>query len=335
MPVAEKPLPSYPSEEDFLQVPEYDAYEDIVMQGRVASASPSPLIRILQDPSLLSRRRSKEKIEDSKAEISKKDRARKASRSPRREHRSQVVVALAIAEEERQASHLKSLLRTSTDRLETEMRNSRDAKMHAEFCELREKDALTRANRAETERESMRVDKNKAERAANEYLGELQLVQLELKRMRAELEETKRELEQAEKRERRSTEALREEQDLSTQAMIQHMARENAYRAALQTYLEGGREEGYQEGYDVGYEDGRKAGVKEGRMKGRKEGLKEGIEQGRAEERKNAMDALDEFLKKEDSASERTRRWAQSIYKPEGSVSSIHISDSGSVIREW
>ncbi|PPQ63496.1 hypothetical protein CVT24_005153 [Panaeolus cyanescens] len=313
MPVAEKPLPTGPSEQDLLQVPEYDAFNDIVSLGRAASASPSPLLRVLQDPSLLSRR-SKEKIDGSKGDSLKKERARKASRSPRREHRSQVVAALAIAEEERQASHLKTLLRTSTDRLETEMRNAQDAKMHAEFCEIREKDAL-------------------AQRAANQYLGELQLAQLELRRMQTEMEETQRELEEAQKRERRATEALREEQDLSTHAMIQHMARENGYRAALKSYLEGGREQGYEEGYNIGYEDGRKAGIKEGRTKGRKEGLIEGIEQGRAEERKKAIEALDRFLE-DDTNKDRTRRWAQSIYNNSDSVSSIHISDSGSV-RCW
>ncbi|KAJ3486757.1 hypothetical protein NLJ89_g11783 [Agrocybe chaxingu] len=106
--------------------------------------------------------------------------------------------------------------------------------------------------------------------------------------------------------------------------------RENEIQATVDRWYNAGREEGYDEGSVEGFEDGRKAGLKEGLKKGRKQGLKEGFEEGQREERRNAAEKLDKYLATAET--ERTRRWAQSIYKGAGcSETTLGPSDSESV----
>ena len=133
----------------------------LIAQMRDATYSPSPLLNILHDPTLLS----------AGSTDSLRGGSRRPSRSPgrRREHRTPIVAAAALAEEERQANHLKSLLRVSGDRLEYEMRRADEAVARADFAERQEREALRRARAAEAENERIQAESVHLERDMRNY----------------------------------------------------------------------------------------------------------------------------------------------------------------------
>ncbi|KDR75796.1 hypothetical protein GALMADRAFT_226445 [Galerina marginata CBS 339.88] len=322
MPAENKPLP--PIEDEVVDY--LSPNIDLVAQVREATYSPSPLIRILQDPSILP---------TESADNGKKER-RRPSRSPRRrEHRSPMVAAIAIAEEERQAKHLKALLRSSGDRLEHEMRRADDATARAEWAERREREALERTKAAEAAKQEMHIESMRLERDIRNYQLQLEAAQIETRRLQDDLADARREVEELDRAEAKAQQSLHKYRVAMHDSETQMQERTAEIYRMADNYYEDGREDGYDEGYDKGYEDGRKTGVREGVKKGRNEGVKEGREQGRQEERRNALEAFDKFLAQDndDHHSEKTRRWAQSIYRAEvdsGYSESLDPSDSGS-----
>ncbi|KAF8161185.1 hypothetical protein B0H34DRAFT_699808 [Crassisporium funariophilum] len=311
--------PRYGSDDDYLEVPSADY--DMLAQVREATDSPSPLIRILQDPHILPTR-SNNNV--------KKER-RRPSRSPHREHKSDVVIALALAEEERQANHLKALLRSSADRLEYEIRRADEATARADFSERREREAVARATSAEAAKEEKRTESIQAEKDTRSYQVQLEVAQREVRRLQMDMQGIQREMEELQESEGRTQSALQKYQVALHEHQIEMRRRDVQTQEFLNNWFKEGKEEGYDEGYEVGLKDGRRAGVKEGLKKGRKEGIEEGREQGRNEERRSALEAFDKFLSEETNdgeRSERTRRWAQSVYNPEGCSSPTEISCS-------
>ncbi|KAF8967848.1 hypothetical protein BDZ97DRAFT_1916433 [Flammula alnicola] len=323
MPVEDKPLPPIEYEAtDFLS-----SGDDLMAQMREATYSPSPLLRILNDPTLLS---------SESAEDLRRNR-RRPSRSPgrRREHRSPLVAAIAIAEEERQANHLKALLRSSGDRLEYEMRRADDATARASFAERQESEALARAKAAEAENERMEIESMRLERDSRNYQIQLEASQRETRRLQDDMHDIRREMEDLQNSEAKAHESVRKYQLALHELQIQMRNREVQIQGVVDRCYEDGREDGYDEGYEKGYDDGRKSGLKEGLKKGRKEGVKEGREEGRNGERRNAIEAFEKFLSEDmddDRRSERTRRWAQSIYMADDYSESLGPMDSGSVL---
>jgi hypothetical protein len=269
---------------------------DLISQMRDATYSPSPLLRVLHDPTLLS---------SGSTENLRKD-GRRPSRSPgrRREHRSPYLAVAAIAEEQRQANHLKSLLHTSGDRLEQEMHRADEAVARADFAERQEREALVRAKVAEAERERQENESIRLERDMREYQIRLEASQREAKWLQDDARSMKRELQELQDSEAKAQELIRKHQTALREYEIQGKERESQIKVLVDRWYENGREDGHDEGYEIGFRDGRKLGVKEGLKKGRKEGVKEGWEQGRNEERRNAIEAFDRFLS-EDSNDER------------------------------
>lgn len=232
---------------------------DLMAQVHQATYSPSPSRRILEDPSLVL-------VEPSERSKEKSTHSRK-SRSPKRraEHRSLVVAAFAIAEEERQGKHLKSLLRTSAERLEQEMRRTAEATMRADFAERREQEALQRANDAEANNERLQQEITSLERDMRRYQMQLEASELSTKELREDLADTRQELREMERGERKAQEKVQR-----YHLIIQDYEREQGrIQGVADDSYEDGREDGYKEGYDVGFEDGRKAGIREGLKQGR------------------------------------------------------------------
>uniref|UniRef100_A0A8H8CPU6 Uncharacterized protein n=1 Tax=Psilocybe cubensis TaxID=181762 RepID=A0A8H8CPU6_PSICU len=283
---------------------------DIIAQAREATLSPSPLMRILHDPSL---------IPSGSVENLKKGHKR-PSRSPRRrEHRAPVVAAIAIAEEERHAKHLKGLLRASSDQLERETRRADDAMVRAEFAERGERDARIRAEVAEAARNALEDERMRLENDARDYQMQMEASQRVARQLEEDLANARREIEELEYSERKAQEALRR-----YQVILHDMEQQITLRAAeAQKMIDECYEDGREEGYEDGYQDGLESGRKEGWKKGKKEGQRQGREQGRRAERRNALEAFDKFLVEEtndgdeEHRRERTRRWAESIYKAE------------------
>lgn len=149
----------------------------IVSQIREATFSPSPLIRILHDPTILP-------PDSSDYQRSRRDRNHNSSH---RRRRTEVIAALAIAEEEKQSRQLKSLLRMSGERLEYEIKRADAATVRADMAERQEKIYRAKARTAEAEKEEIGRMCNELERELRNYQVELEESQRELKMLLANL----------------------------------------------------------------------------------------------------------------------------------------------------
>lgn len=259
---------------------------DVMAQAREATYSPSPLLRILQDPSLMP---------SGSTENLRKGHKRPSHSPRRREHRTPIVTAIAIAEEERHGKHLKALLRSSSDHLEHEIRRANDATVRADFAERREREALARAEDAEIARDTLQDERMHLEKDTREYQMQMEASQREKRQLEEDLTDARREMEELEYSERKAQETVRKYQTMMNSMEKQIRVRATEVQKVVDQCYEDGREDGYEDGY----RDGREAGLKEGLKKGRKEGLRQGREQGRRTERWNAMEAFDKFLVEE------------------------------------
>ncbi|KAF9566676.1 hypothetical protein CPC08DRAFT_733402 [Agrocybe pediades] len=162
-------------------------------------------------------------------------------------------------EEERQAQHLKHLLRVSADRLEQEMRRADDANLKAQFLELREQEVLSRVKAVEKLNLELREEVLRLERDTREAQMSLEASQREMRRLHEDVEEARMELEATQHSERKAQEQL--QQYKAAVRNLEEQARDrlaDMQRALDQCYNDG-REDGYDEGYDAGYEEGRRA----------------------------------------------------------------------------
>ncbi|CAA7259110.1 unnamed protein product [Cyclocybe aegerita] len=323
MPTEDKPLPSI-QVDDGMQTTTFLSPHDIVAQVREATYSPSPLLRILQDPSLQP---------SEPGEKERKEKRRRPSRSPRREHRAEMVAAIAIAEEERETKRLKALLRVSGDRLEHEIRRADDALARLEASERNERELEARIRRLEAENDELHRHTVRAERDARDYQTQLEVAQREVLRLQDDLVGARREMDELQYSESKALASAKKYQMTVHSLELYGKQRENEIQAAVDRWYNTGRDDGYEEGHAEGYDEGRKAGLKEGLKKGRKQGLKEGFEEGQREEWRNAAERFDKYLATAGNVgSERTRRWAQSIYRGPGcSETTLGPSDSESV----
>jgi len=294
---------------------------DFIAQLREATNSPSTITRLLQDPTLLSQE---------SAENLKERKLKSRSRSRQKEHRSPLVAAIAIAEEEKRAKQLKSLLRESGELLEYEMRRAEEAMARADFAERREREALARAKAAEDARFEMENEALRVERELRHHQIELEGSQRETARLKEDIHDMQREMEELQDAESGAQRSLRGYELAWKEMEIQT----SEYAIEVQAIVDKSYKDGREDGYEDGYEDGHKAGVREGVKKGRKEGLREGREQGRIEEKRNALEAFDHFLAEDSNdgkRSPRIRRWAQSVYRADGDSETLGPQDSGSV----
>lgn len=250
------------------------------------------MIRILHDPSVLPPDYGKTRRDE---------RQNRTVRTARR-GRTEVVAALAIAEEEKQSRQLKSLLRSSGERLEYEIRRAEAATQRGEIAERQEKTYLARALSAETEKEEVRKICNSLERDMRNYQIQLEAAQRELDHLLMDLGEKKREMEELQDGEAKAQGEARK----CRSGMNELQARLEKQNVEVQTVAQ----EWYESGREAGYEEGYNAGRKEGVKKGRREGLAEG----KHEERRNAMEDLAKDTIESQGKVDRIRRWAQSIY---------------------
>ncbi|TFK44799.1 hypothetical protein BDQ12DRAFT_717948 [Crucibulum laeve] len=282
---------------------------DVLSKVREATNSPSPLARLLQEPAVL---------ESLSRGQHKKKEGKRSSRSPHREHRSPFIMALAIAEEERQATHLKALLGNTADRLEYEIHRAEEASGRAQYAERRATEASGRANAAETAKREAEAEAVRREHEAKRYQMQLEGVERELKRVKDEMRRLEKRNVELEESLEQTKEACRKYKTALRDHQIREENREENRQLRMESCFNDGRNEGWDSGYAEGYEEGREDGFEEGLRKGRKEGLREGRERGRNEERKNALEAFDRFLAEETNGHDNNRRrWAQSIYHPD------------------
>ncbi|KAI0790837.1 hypothetical protein C8Q75DRAFT_806216 [Abortiporus biennis] len=300
---------------------------------REATDSPTPLTEFLQDPftlrTLIHHKKSRRgSASGSRERSASKDLARKREKGKDSDTTSLLTVVLA--EEERQANHLKVLLRSASERLENEMRRAELAERRAFTAESHSREAATRLSNAENARHQAELDSahSREEIARHKTLAESK--DRELRKAQAEiqkLDRTKNDLEhslsEAKESARNAKQTLREwqaredgvEEGRRLEIIRRYNdGREDGYEDGRGEGYETGRNEGYEEGHSVGYEQGRNegynagrlAGFEEGKNIGWSEGYEEGLEQGRKEEREQALRAFDKFMDSEFEKPSRT-----------------------------
>lgn len=306
-------------------------------QVREAWYTPSPLVEILQDPYLskqlttprrASRRPSTSTLERSQSRSRKDDRSDAPS-----------VLNIVLAEEERQVNHLKSLLRSAGDRLETEIRRADQVESRAQFAESRTMELQIRLSTAETARHQSELDAARAKEEVRRHQMQLEMSERELQRVRSSVTNLTRQKEDAEREANKAREQSRDYLQKIREYEAREDGREEGRRIGQRKGYNAGWEEcwpvAHAEGHGIGYEKGRSEGYAEGHAKGHKagrgagheatrkraktEGYNEGVERGRKVERERALDAFDKLLADEvdeDSVPrDRTELWVRESLK--------------------
>jgi hypothetical protein len=264
---------------------------DVIERVREAITSPTPLTQLLQDP---------EVIQTLAGSKHKKNRGGHSG-SPHREHRSSPsIMSLVLVEEERQACHLKDVLRSTGDRLEYEIRRADDAVGRAEYAEMRAKDVFTRVAAMEAALHNAEVQSVRSGEELRKYQMQSQVMERELRRVQADVVRLEKQKAEAEKSAGKARDATRQYQMI----LREYQAREEGQHMGVQKWFDQGRDQGWEEGHPEGFEEGKISGFEEGIRVGRKEGLRAGKERGRYEERRNALDAFDRYLDEEIGADE-------------------------------
>lgn len=280
-------------------------HADIIAQIREATSAPSPLTGYLRDPAVIS-------AIDS-PEGSRPHRQRHSSSSTRsREPRSSSILGLVLAEEEKQAHKLKSLLRSSGDRLDREIRRANQAVARAELAESRAQELTARVSKAESGKYVVELEAARAKEEIKRYQLQIENLERDVKRLQADVTLLEKQRNEADESAARARDTARKFQMELRNVQARHVGREEGLRYGMHKWFktgqieghdvghaegyEAGRNEGYDEGREQGFTEGQGIGLKQGRKIGRQEGFDEGLEQGRREERQHALQAFDAFF---------------------------------------
>ncbi|EGO00008.1 hypothetical protein SERLA73DRAFT_52686 [Serpula lacrymans var. lacrymans S7.3] len=213
-------------------------------------------------------------------------------------------MGLVLAEEERQAQHLKSVLRATADRLEHEIRRADKAVSRAEYAEMRAREMTTRVTSAESGKQTAELDATRAKEEAKRYQLQCESLERQLKRMQADASSLQKLKVEADESASRARDTARKFQVELKNLQEREEGREESRRFGMHKWFKSGRAEGFdaghlegfEEGREEGFEEGREVGFDEGLKAGRKEGFNDGWEQGLQDEREHALKAFDKFL---------------------------------------
>ncbi|KAI0633804.1 hypothetical protein C8Q77DRAFT_1057857, partial [Trametes polyzona] len=328
--------------------------------------SPTPIHEILRDPAVLSNllsQRKKARRGSSSASHTPRGRVSSTEDPPRKEKRdrerdrdsdSASILTHVLAEEERQARHLKAVLRQTGARLEEELRRADLAESRARTAEIASQDFSARLAASETARHQMELDVARAQEECRRWQMQADAAEREARRLQAELSRSERARQDKEQDEKEAREAARRAEQTLREWQAREAGREEVRRLELRRRATDQHDEGYDAGRAHGYEDGRAEGYEAGRADGFEEGMREGYEtgrhegfaagrmtgfeegkkavygdafqagyaKGRKEERARALDAFDRFIESEmdhrsvsDYGDDRTQRWVEATRK--------------------
>lgn len=277
---------------------------DIISQIREATSAPSPLTGYLKDPAVINA------IDGSDHSRSRSQR-HSSSSTRSREPRTSSILGLVLAEEEKQAHKLKSLLRLTGDRLDREIRRTNQAVSRAEHAESRVHELSARVSRAETSRYAAELDAARAKEEIKRYQLQIEGLERDVRRLQADVTLLEKQRNEADESASRARDTARKFQMELMNVQARQVGREEGARYGRTWFKTGqiegwdaghaegfgdGRDEGYEEGRKDGFTEGEEAGLRQGRKAGRQTGFDEGWEQGRREERGHALQAFDEFF---------------------------------------
>ncbi|KAG9316711.1 hypothetical protein JVU11DRAFT_2771 [Chiua virens] len=281
---------------------------DIIAQIREATSAPSPLTGYLKDPALINA------IDGAEAGRSRSQRQSSSSTGRSREPRSRTssILGLVLAEEEKQAHKLKSLLRSTGDRLDREIRRANQAVSRAEHAESRTHELTTRVSNAESSKYVLELETARAKEEIKRYQMQIETLERDVKRLQADVALLERQRNEADESAARARDTARKFQMEFRNVQARQAGREEGMRYGMDKWfktgrIEGfdaghvegydnGRGDGYEEGRQYGFVEGQEIGLKQGRKIGRQNGFDEGWEQGRKEERQHALQVFDDFF---------------------------------------
>ncbi|VDC06340.1 unnamed protein product [Peniophora sp. CBMAI 1063] len=209
---------------------------------------------------------------------------------------SDELMSLVLAESERQARHLRALLRQSNARLDAEARRADSATSRAAQAEEQLREMKARAERAEAEKHASTLEAMKAK----EEIKRVQLVadtaERDRQRLAGDVQRLEREKREADQKAAEARDAARKWQGALRDQQAWEDGRAEGRALALRRRFEDGRADGFEEGRDVGFEEGFADGRREGEDVGREEGFREGrakgFEEGRRAERSQRFQAV-------------------------------------------
>lgn len=297
---------------------------DPLFELKEATNSPTPLSGMLQDPgilrTLMAPKKSRRGSTSSQRSGSHERERSKDSRRTRKESDATSVLTLVLAEEERQAHHLKAVLRATGDRLESEMRRADAAEERARAAEARAREASARASTAEAARHQTELDAARVREELTRYRMLAEAAEREVRRAEADIQRLDRLRHDAEQSAADARDVARKAQQAVREWQARDEGRLEGMKLEVRRHYDNGREdgfedgrsEGYETGYAEGFEEGREEGVHAGRTEGNAsgrlsgfdegkqvgfhEGYKEGYEQGRKDEHAHALEAFDKFM---------------------------------------
>ncbi|TBU55615.1 hypothetical protein BD310DRAFT_825354, partial [Dichomitus squalens] len=248
---------------------------------------------------------------------------RKKDRDRDRESDSATILTHVLAEEERQARHLKAVLRQTGARLEEELRRADLAESRARTAEINVSELTQRLASSEAARHQLELDATRAQEECRRWQMQADAAEREARRLQTELARSERARQDVEQAEKEARGAARRAEQTLREWKAREEGREEVRRLEVRRRYSDGRDEGFEdgraEGYEAGHEDGYEQGRNEGYENGRSEGFdagrlagfeegkkaaysdgfQAGYAQGKKEERARALDAFDRFIESE------------------------------------
>jgi flagellar biosynthesis/type III secretory pathway protein FliH len=251
---------------------------DVMAQIRTATMTPTPLQELLKDPAVI----------NTLYHTDGKKSRRQSSSSPR--YSASTLMSLVVAEEEKQAQHLRSTLRSTGDRLDQEMRRANQAESKAEFAELRTQDLTIRLSAAETGKHYAELDALRANEEIRRHQMRIESLEKQVTKLQADIRLLERQRNEADESASRARDTARKFQiELSKQQAKEKVVEESSIYGRKKWFVTG-HNEGWDAGYAEGFDDGREDGFEEGRQYGVREGRESGFKQGHKTGRKEGFE---------------------------------------------
>lgn len=274
-------LPTSPPLPSKGKTPDYNRI-DVMAQIRAATMISTPLKELLKDPAVI----------NTLHNVDGKKSHRQSSSSQHHEpfYSASTLMNLVVAEEEKQAQHLRSTLRSTGDRLDQEMRRAKQAESQAEFAELRARELAVRVNAAETGRRYAELDVERASEEMRRHQMRIESLEKQVAKLQADIRVLERQRNEADESASRARDTARKFQtELSRQQAKEKVIEESPIYGRKKWFVTG-HNEGWDAGYAEGYDDGREDGFEEGRQYGIREGRESGFKQGRIMGRKEGFE---------------------------------------------
>lgn len=301
-------LPTSPPDPSKGNIPDSNRI-DVMAQIRAATMTPTPLKELLKDPAVINT------LYNTDGRKSYRQSSSSQHREPR--YSASTLMSLVVAEEEKQAQHLRSTLRSTGDRLDQEMRRAKQAESKAEFAETRARELTVRVSTAETGKRYAELDAARANEEMRRYQIRIESLEKQVTKLQADIRVLERQRNEADDSASRARDTARKFQiELSKQQAKEKVVEEGSMYSRKKWFVTG-HNEGWDAGYAEGFDDGREDGFEEGRQYGIREGRESGFKQGHKMGRKEGFenDREQEVDENDQTAQKKMQQWNERMQR--------------------